>query len=251
MRRSSAGRLKKPRACCGFTLAEMLVVVGIMALLLSILMPSLSRARQSAQRTACLSNVRSLAIGQALYATSQRDLLVVAGDGSYGVQGSWIGLLDRYAGHALVRRCPGDRSRYFDEPYTAFSPPVNRLVSYGINNYVSPTHAPPRMDGRGPLQRISQIRRPAGVVQFVELAETGAYAVADHLHAQEFYKPLTPQLTPSRAATQMALGRHGGKGRDWSGALNYSFLDGHAEGQALRAVYTGPSRNRFNPDVSP
>src|SRR5687767_13162951 len=55
-----------------FTLVELLVVIGIIALLISILLPSLSRARESANRIKCGSNLRQIAISVVAYATEHR-----------------------------------------------------------------------------------------------------------------------------------------------------------------------------------
>ena len=70
-----------------FTLVELLVVIGIIALLISILMPALSKARKTAQQVACLSNMRQVGIGLSLYANEWKGVLPphVPNTGSYGV----------------------------------------------------------------------------------------------------------------------------------------------------------------------
>src|SRR5881227_3883089 len=58
-----------------FTLVELLVVIGIIAVLLAILLPTLSKARERSQRTACLSNLHQLGAGMIMYAGQFRDRL--------------------------------------------------------------------------------------------------------------------------------------------------------------------------------
>ncbi len=55
-------------AACGFTLVELLVVMSIISLMMSILMPALSGAREQGQRVHCMANLKSLAMAWSFYA---------------------------------------------------------------------------------------------------------------------------------------------------------------------------------------
>ena len=64
-----------PRVPSAFTLVELLVVIGIIAVLIGMLMPALSAARERAARTKCLANLRTLGQGMVMYANESKNWL--------------------------------------------------------------------------------------------------------------------------------------------------------------------------------
>ncbi|MFG0329129.1 MAG: type II secretion system protein [Phycisphaerales bacterium] len=234
----------------GFTLIELLVVISIIALLIGLLLPTLSRARQTGRAAACLSNIRNLEIAHTMYFDDHRghmvDVGMAHGGSSFGDEELWwINSLQKYYGTELVLQSPADDSPHWPTDMGGQGERLNgelRRTSYGVNNYMS---------GAAPFKPYLQyhlVPVPSNTVHFLMMAETGDYAVSDHPHV-ESWGDGTPQ-TPARAGRQVEINAHGGDPATWSARANYGFLDGHAETLEFRKVYENYEENQFNPEVA-
>jgi prepilin-type N-terminal cleavage/methylation domain-containing protein len=97
-----------------FTLVELLVVIGIIALLTGLLMPVLARARERARRAGCMSNVRQFIIGAQVYGNSSDEHLPSGLSDYENPEDEHTAILSSSVYHALVKiigdekslRCP-------------------------------------------------------------------------------------------------------------------------------------------------
>ena len=110
----------------GFTLVELLVVIGIIALLISILLPALGKARKSAATAVCLSNLHQLNLSLSLYQLDNHGL----NPPDYNSGGIWMATLAKYEQHFINPYDPGaSNASAFPIPPISFGQQV-RSVQY-------------------------------------------------------------------------------------------------------------------------
>jgi prepilin-type processing-associated H-X9-DG protein/prepilin-type N-terminal cleavage/methylation domain-containing protein len=209
-----------------FTLVELLVVIAVIAILASLLLPSLARAKGKARSTQCLSNLRQWTLALSFYLEENDDCIPRRGQGVQPLfiidrPEDWFNALPPLVGlpgyYTLVteENIPGPEERTIFACPAARRTAYTNFLSYAMNIYLSPTIRPTP-------HRFSEISDPSTLAFMAD-------GPCDYSSTAPSIKPYSVQA------------RHNGQ-------ANIAFLDGHV--QSFAGAYLGcgagdPSR----PDV--
>jgi prepilin-type N-terminal cleavage/methylation domain-containing protein/prepilin-type processing-associated H-X9-DG protein len=209
-----------------FTLVELLVVMVIIAILAGLLLPTLGRAKDSAQRIACANNLRQLRLALGLFTTDNRGRLPPRNT----LTDCWPTQLQPQYVDLKVLRCAKDSKAVNAEAVTNASPDTAPR-SYLMNGFQDALLD--AFGGTAPAKGIpmpalleSVIAHPTDTILFGEKAAS----------SPRFY--LILDRDASRYLPDLEESRHGGTGilSSKSGSANYAFGDG-----SVRALRNGRS----------
>ena len=224
----SGHRSKPPH---GFTLVELLVVIGIISVLVAMLLPALNKARQQANKVQCQSNMRQIGIGMTMYLSEHKGAYpqqTYVTSGWYPLEAhTWWGAIAPYIGWkppytsnpqaaaGTLGHCPD----HFESP-GSFSYVGNWQI---INNF-DDTGSPPA--------KVTRIRQTAQTIWLWEV------------HTESWWPNTLNPPFRGKSPFNPPRGTHGKM-------INYLFCDGHVADFADSASYPSATGVEFYPFGNP
>lgn len=219
------------------TLVELLVAVGIFGILTAILLPIAKSARNAADSTKCLSNLRQLTVGCLAYGGDNDNRLVpiCAGTAANGI--TWRKLIMRYLGDDAadmkVFRCPSSTVDANHVPDATDRATGQRPTSYGLNSFNSTfgptaTRLHQYIDSISPPpdKRATAIISPASTILLCDIGRienpSAVPTAWTEKKGSSFGYAAFPTQASYTSGDYAITPRHGNKKR-----VNVSFYDGH------------------------
>ena len=228
--------MKLRRYTRAFTLIELLVVVSIIALLVSILLPALGKARQAAKRTICTVQVRQIGLAMMYYAADNRDTYMFYNDKSvWPATELWTTYLIWYQ-----KLIAGD---YFEGTEALTCPshkldkklPLAQRLSYGMSIAFAHDYSVYPFQVRA--WKVPEIKAPAETIVVVDSANPHYPERGGVLAVYGWWKD--PAVVPPGDA-YVAYARDGG----WCGTV---WADGH--GSSVRATDPDDPSTIYDPSA--
>lgn len=209
----------------GFTLIELLVVIAIIAILAAILFPAFAKARASALRTSCTSNMRQIGGAFMMYGQEYEDRYPLTSFPSGSV--SWTNSVRPFIGDIKIYRCPADSSARWNTPV---APPASNYytTSYIMNAWYA---------GANRYATLSNTKAPSKVILLADSADNVA---RDHFHP--FYWTPDPDVAPSAFMTNMTWDNSAQKTKELAlerhlDTFVATYADGHAKAARWSQVW--------------